>query len=187
MTRASPKRHQDRERVQRARLDQIPAGLWKRIRLKFPREVREFVDQLAAGGVKLLDILHLEAAAGRGVQALIDEAKAERAQASAARKAHDKLAAKVARMRREKQKVDAKTEEKLEELSAALNYEAPGLRSIGALESTALQSRKHMRVIAEAIGPGLGPTDQPAPLPAGYTRETMQERASKRPPDEIMN
>lgn len=81
MAREQTKRHQDRERVARQKLDALPRGTWKEERLRYQPAVRKFVDGMIARGVSLADIYALQAARYRAMEMLFDEALGERRKA----------------------------------------------------------------------------------------------------------
>lgn len=75
----------DRERVQRAKLDRIPAGLWKEIRGDYPESVRKVGDRQAArGSLTLADVQALEAAEHEWLREMIETILAERHEEGAA-------------------------------------------------------------------------------------------------------
>lgn len=74
--RAAPKRHQDRERVARARLDRQPGGVWPLVRLMYPAAVRNVVDAMTErGGLSLADVANLELARQVDLLLLVRDAK----------------------------------------------------------------------------------------------------------------
>lgn len=88
----APHRGQDRERVAKQRLDQVPAGLWRDVRLEHRREVRDFVDRIAARGASLIDLYHLQAVVLRDAVLLLRAETARRDKALAEdEKDHSKI------------------------------------------------------------------------------------------------
>ncbi len=83
--RKNPTKAHDRERVARAKLDQIPAGLWREMRLDYPAEVRRKGDAQAARGVlSLADVQALEVAEHAYIWTLMQLILAERHEEGAA-------------------------------------------------------------------------------------------------------
>lgn len=158
MTRKTTKRHQDRERVHRQRLDALPRGTWKEERLRYPAEVRRFVDGMVERGVSLADVYALQAARYRSIEILFDEAIEERERAKRENKGTIPNGATV-----------------------------PGAKTLGAYDHAMTQSLKHMRMVAIAIDPKPSQAEQPVAVPAGYSRAEMHEKIAARPEDEILN
>lgn len=158
MARQSLKRHQDRERAHRQRLDALPRGTWKEERLRYTPEVRRFVDGLVARGVSLADVYALQAARFRAMEILFEEAVEEREEA--------------------KKENDGKIPN---------GSTVPGAKTLSAYDHAMTQSLKHMRMVAIAIDPKPQQGEQPVKVPEGYDRAGMTEKVAQRPSDEIMN
>ncbi len=157
--RKAPSRAQDAARVARTKLDQIPAGLWRTLRLRADLEVREVVDAMvAAGNLSLTDLRDLEL--WQAVEGLQIERQA--------RKRYD-------------------DERKRVEKGGEPDYTAPGLNAIANLRASALQSRKALRTVLLAMGPQLTANDQPVRLPVGMTEPEMRARVAGLDDDEIVN
>lgn len=149
--RRAPEKQHDRERVARMKLDQIPNGLWKQIRLRFPAKIRAIVDHVASSKMSLADLLALESAEHERLNAMMEEAQAKR------------------------------------DDGASGGANAVGFKTLAALASVQLQSRKHLRTIILSMGPGIDQRDQPVEVPAGYTLPEMATKAESTDDDEIVN
>lgn len=150
---------EDRARVARTKLDQIPAGLWRTMRLRASREVRDVVDALVArGNLSLIDLRDLE------LWQAVEGMEIERA----ARKRYE-------------------DERKRVESGAPADFSAPGLNAISNLRVSALQSRKALRTVVLAMGPTLSANDQPVRLPEGMTDPEIAAALGGVLPDEIVN
>lgn len=150
---------EDRARVARTKLDQIPAGLWRTMRLRAPREVREVVDALVArGNLSLADLRDLEL--WQAVEGMQIEMKARE------------------RYENERKRVES---------GGSPDYTAPGLNAISNLRVSALQSRKALRTVVLAMGPTLSANDRPVRLPEGMTDPEITATLEGVLPDEIVN
>ena len=157
--RKQAERSQDRERVARARLDQLPEGLWKEIRLSASPKVRRVCDALIAkGSLSLADVAHLE------LFRVMDGLEVER----------------EARERYEAERVRVAE-------GAKPDYTAPGLNAIRELRSVTLQERKHLRMVLIAMGPSLTANDMPVRVPEGFDLEGMQRKVDDLEDDEILS
>jgi len=145
--------------VARTKLDQIPAGLWKTMRLRVDLEVREIVDALVSrGNLSLADLRDFEL--WQSVEGMIIE-----------RQARERYEA----------------ERKRVEDGGSPDYTAPGLNAISNLRVSALQSRKALRTVILAMGPQLTANDQPVRLPEGMTEPEMRARVALLEDDNIVN
>lgn len=150
-----PTRGQDRERVQKQRLDQIPAGAWRDTRLEYPPEVRSFVDRLASRGAALVDLYMMQAAVFRDAVLLFRDEKRRREEA-------------LARQERDHSQI-------------------PGAKTLTAYQHSMTQSLKHMRQIAELMGPQLTANDMPVRIPEGMDSESISAILDGLEPSEILD
>ena len=154
-----PTRGQDRERVAKARIASLPAGAWADERDGYPEGVRASVDALAVRGASLNDVYLLQASVFFGARDLYRGAIAARRVAIAA----------------------------AGEGGEYDHTRVPGHSTLLGYEHSMTQSLKHMRAIAETIGPQLTLKDLPVRVPEGFDSASIAAILDGLVPSEILD